>query len=329
MEKKKKRKPLVIKEILEDAIKCYLKYEDNILSESISLTAITKDSSVTRKYLAKIRDTGYKKIRGKYYFRNEALQKFMLVYKEYKLNANATINGICAKHDLDPKFLSNNYQKLMGESLPPRYKVQFNREVFNQIDNPNKAYWLGFLTADGSIFRHELRLKIGNVDYDHMVKYINFMGGDESMLKIEIHQTTGNKLVKAIFCDEHMVDKLKCYGFNYHKSAEEIPYYDIDDSLVFHYIRGILDGDGYIKKDNSLIGWVGSKELLNWIKVKCEDKIGRSVTGNVLKRNDTDSGLHYFNLYGKDKIEISKVLFESAETYLNRKYELAKKLKLL
>jgi hypothetical protein len=70
----------------------------------------------------------------------------------------------------------------------------YDRHIFDTIDTPEKAYWLGFIVADGylNMDKHMLRIKIGNVDKDHLIKYIKFLGGDESMLKSEIHNQTGN-----------------------------------------------------------------------------------------------------------------------------------------
>ena len=71
----------------------------------------------------------------------------------------------------------------------------YNRHVFDTIDTPEKAYWLGFIVADGylNIDRRMLRIKLGNIDKSHLIKYIEFLGGDiEDMLKSETHNTTGN-----------------------------------------------------------------------------------------------------------------------------------------
>ena len=71
---------------------------------------------------------------------------------------------------------------------------EYNRHIFDTIDTAEKAYWLGFIVADGylNISRRMLRIKLGNVDKSHLLKYIQFLGGEEDMLKSEIHSSTGN-----------------------------------------------------------------------------------------------------------------------------------------
>lgn len=37
-----------------------------------------------------------------------------------------------------------------------------------------------------------LRIKLGDIDKQHLIKFINFVGGDISMLKSEKHNITKN-----------------------------------------------------------------------------------------------------------------------------------------
>ena len=72
--------------------------------------------------------------------------------------------------------------------------IEYNRHIFDNIDNPEKAYWLGFIVADGYLNKEKrmLRIKLGDIDKHHLEKFINFLGGDYSMLKSEKHNITGN-----------------------------------------------------------------------------------------------------------------------------------------
>ena len=72
--------------------------------------------------------------------------------------------------------------------------IEYNRHIFDEINSPEKAYWLGFIVADGYLNddKNMLRIKLGNKDKSHLEKFIKFLEGDLSMLKSEIHNTTGN-----------------------------------------------------------------------------------------------------------------------------------------
>lgn len=49
----------------------------------------------------------------------------------------------------------------------------YNKEYFKQIDTPEKAYWLGFIAADGNVRKDLLKLRIElNIrDYHHLEKF--------------------------------------------------------------------------------------------------------------------------------------------------------------
>ena len=55
--------------------------------------------------------------------------------------------------------------------------INYNRNIFNKIDSEEKAYWLGFIVADGylNINKHMLRIKLGNRDRSHLIKFIKFI----------------------------------------------------------------------------------------------------------------------------------------------------------
>lgn len=58
-----------------------------------------------------------------------------------------------------------------------------NKFIFDKIDNEEKAYWLGFLYADGSVGSTDNRVELGlaEKDYNHLVKFKNFIGLDNNI----------------------------------------------------------------------------------------------------------------------------------------------------
>ena len=43
--------------------------------------------------------------------------------------------------------------------------IEYNRHIFDTIDSEDKAYWLGFIVADGYVNdnKHMLRIKLGDI----------------------------------------------------------------------------------------------------------------------------------------------------------------------
>ena len=80
-----------------------------------------------------------------------------------------TLNQIKYELQLDPgklsKYLKSNGVKI--ERLPHKKKI--NKNIFEVINTEEKAYWLGFLYADGSIRKNtntvELSLKGSDVEH--------------------------------------------------------------------------------------------------------------------------------------------------------------------
>ena len=50
-------------------------------------------------------------------------------------------------------------------------KYTLNEKYFKFIDNESKAYWLGFLMADGNIYNNVIRITLAVVDFNHLVKF--------------------------------------------------------------------------------------------------------------------------------------------------------------
>lgn len=144
--------------------------------------------------------------------------------------------------------------------------IEYNRHIFDNIDNPEKAYWLGFIVADGYLNddKNMLRIKLGDKDKVHLEKFINFLNGDLSMLKSEIHNTTGNTQWYVSTYSPQIHDALKNLNVEQGKSGKEkIP--PIEEKYYRDFVRGLWDGDGFIRESLNGIGLVGSYECLSFV----------------------------------------------------------------
>ena len=153
--------------------------------------------------------------------------------------------------------------------------INYNRNIFNKIDNEEKAYWLGFIVADGylNINKHMLRIKLGNRDRNHLIKFIKFIGGNEEMLKSEIHSETGNENFYVSLYSKEVMNDLLSLGIEQAKSGKE-KVCNIDKKYYRDFIRGLWDGDGFIRENLSGIGLVGSEEVLAFVQNYFNDSLG-------------------------------------------------------
>ena len=153
--------------------------------------------------------------------------------------------------------------------------IEYNRHIFDNIDSAEKAYWLGFIVADGYLNddKNMLRIKLGDKDKIHLEKFINFLGGDLSMLKSEIHNITGNTQWYVSTYSPQIHDALKNLNVEQAKSGNEhVP--PINEQYYRDFIRGLWDGDGFIRESLSGIGLVGSYECLSFVQQIFEQELG-------------------------------------------------------
>jgi len=132
-----------------------------------------------------------------------------------------------------------------------RYDV--NHSFFEVIDTEEKAYWLGFLYADGCIRKNksgsQITLKLSTKDEEHLMMFKNNV---ESEHKITYHESrtiskkgtpsTSKNCVIRINSNE-MVENLIDKGCTPRKTFT-IDYPNIDEKFYKDFIRGYYDGDG-------------------------------------------------------------------------------------
>jgi hypothetical protein len=71
-------------------------------------------------------------------------------------------------------------------------KYNFNENYFEKIDTEEKAYWLGFITADGSINLgygkqkfYQLHINLKGGDYSHLEKFQKAIERNAILKKVE------------------------------------------------------------------------------------------------------------------------------------------------
>ena len=120
-------------------------------------------------------------------------------------------------------------------------KNQLDKAYFNKIDTEEKAYWLGYIYADGNIYidkRGVHRLLIVSKDEEIL---INFNRCLKSNHPYKYYDTAYRTYVVC----KQLVQDLMNYGLT-PKKAFTISCPKLRPSLVRHFIRGYFDGDGSI-----------------------------------------------------------------------------------
>lgn len=138
-------------------------------------------------------------------------------------------------------------------------KASIDSLIFDTIDTPEKAYWLGFIFADGYVSKESnFELSLGIKDLDHLNKFKDFIKFEG---KIYIDNKVGR--CRLQFQDSQIVNSLKKVGC-VNKKSLILRFPNIDESLFSHFIRGYFDGDGSINdpKNSTSVNIIGTKEFL-------------------------------------------------------------------
>ena len=93
------------------------------------------------------------------------------------------------------------------------------------------------------------------------------------MLKSEIHSETGNENFYVSLYSKEVMNDLLNLGIEQAKSGKE-KVCNIDKKYYRDFIRGLWDGDGFIRENLSGIGLVGSEEVLAFVQNYFNDSLG-------------------------------------------------------
>ena len=163
-----------------------------------------------------------------------------------------TVDQLSKKYGLLYRVVSERLKKL-GYSVPDKRLIyDVNEEFFDNIDTPSKAYWAGFIAADGCVLsRRGISIGLALIDKDHLElfkKDIEFTGPVRILTSSVRHRPDTSyaliKISRAALSDS--LTKLgitpnKTFSYSPRETLSHIP-----PGLHTHFWRGMIDGDGTV-----------------------------------------------------------------------------------
>ena len=305
-------------------------YLNDFLSSELNLTEFCKihnlDKLIFYQYLY---DLGY---RCKPNRSGIKVNNYFLATQEY-VNLYISHGAVARKYKLNPQSFKTY---LMEENLFDSSKLKIRRKnyddtIFDSIDTEEKAYWLGFIFADGYIYSAPSKKTDGRIDYnfelctsgddkEHMEKFAKFIKYEKS-LKITKADKKGHTRCRICISSKHLWETLNNYGCTPNKSLTlKFPeeYVFKDKNLIRHFIRGYFDGDGCItniKPGYGTLNILGTEQFLT--KVLQYLNVVVNLHHN---HNNINESTMYFNIT-KDIKPCLNYLYNNSKIYLQRKYE--------
>lgn len=210
-------------------------------------------------------------------------------------------------------------------------KYKYQQDIFENIDTAEKAYWLGFLAADGCNYQREhnasIILNVHEKDIKHLEKFKKFCHTDAEIKSYIGYEGFSNQtpMCKITLNSKKISNDLIDKGILPNKSLILQPPYILEE-FYKPFILGYFDGDGSISKtsqyNNYSISIQGTKEILTWI---CEvlDWDAKLEKRNINSNNNS----YYIRCGGTNKpYQILNQLYNSCEIHLDRKFNIYKAL---
>jgi len=231
------------------------------------------------------------------------------ICQEYQEGKNST--QLAEKFNVIPVtilywLIKNNIKRC---SVGPGPKYHFNKDYFNQRLDEHRAYHLGFIMADGCIYKDSLQLNLHWKDKSQLEKFRKDIQSDYSIYHIK-------NVCRLMIYSKKLCNFLAKYNIVPRKSLIAKTPTNIPPELMCHFFRGMFDGDGCLsyRKDRKYwqLQFCGTKDIVeNFIKFTGEDlKLGRQRNTFVCSAQSHKA------------LRIANLLYKDATIYLDRKYKL-------
>ena len=238
------------------------------------------------------------------------------------LNENYTLKQLGKEFNCSYPTIRNLLNKHKIKSRGNKQGYPRDEFYFNKIDTEEKAYWLGFLYADGCVHSNNYEISVNITDKEHIEKFkAAIKAFNHNITEIQDKRFQNAKtLYQFSIKDKQLHQDLIKWGCIPQKSLliNKIP--NIPRDYVSHFLRGYFDGDGslhYLRGTNNYrISFVGTKDFLNDIQ--------KELQTNVSLQSNIAGKAYVLQIAGRRQVErILNYLYNNSKenNRLNRKYQ--------
>ncbi len=234
-----------------------------------------------------------------------------------------SITKIAKELNIDRGCLSTRLKKKGLNVVQHCNKKGIDSKYFDLINTENKAYWLGFLIADGSI-SDDNKVELSSKDLEHIEKFKSDIKAEQK-ISTKYVLLNGKTFIsyRISFSDQNlglMLKKLECVP---RKSLNcKMP--NLDKQLMRHFVRGYFDGNGSIclglTRNKTQISFSsGCKGFLDKISEFLNKQLSLS-PGLYTRTCQTSYEVRPYN--NKNKTKLLDYMYKDSNIYLDRKYKL-------
>lgn len=277
-------------------------------------------------------------------FDEETLVKY--IYNEYYINQHLSVLKLeelfnYSRHTFYRLFKKYNLETRNFRDMKMQYSC--NSNYFETIDTEEKAYWLGFMYADGYIQKEstdgcskKVGISLSEKDKEHLEKFKECIN---SNTPIHTYNVSSGYNINSIYCriiltEPKMAEDLIDKGCFEHKTniikfptEQQVPKH-----LLKHFIRGYFDGDGSLKQRKSkyktgminydyVIAFIGTDDFLKGIQDYLLENniITRKYDFTKRKNDQTVSAFEFGGNIAS--LRFCEFIYGDAKIFLDRKYQ--------
>jgi hypothetical protein len=186
---------------------------------------------------------------------------------------------------------------------------QVVRDYFHTIDSDEKAYWLGFIAADGAVYsngrQYSITLDLQPRDLHWLERFRDTIAPGA---KITTHGSRSNSVSIG---SQEMVGDLMALGIGPRKS-NTLEWPSIPEALVIPFLLGYFDGDGSFTPRSGRSGYqwllLGTFDLLWVAREYIQQHVGVALKEPVRAHKHTSPHLYRISANGPRAPIIDRVL---------------------
>lgn len=231
---------------------------------------------------------------------------------------NVSSPSICWHLDKFPNIERNTHLVL-------NKKYKLDDFFFKEIDSERKAYWLGFLYADGynHTKKHVVKISLQERDGYILEELRKDLKYNKNLSFYKKKTQNSQNQIALVITDKRTSLFLEKLGMVQNKShILKFPKF-LEEELIIHFIRGVFDGDGFIsdfkkevRNDSCVFSITGAYDICYNIGEYFKRTIGTSYSVKPSRNS--------FALYIGGRLQIAKIhkyLYLNSTIFLKRKKE--------
>ncbi len=221
---------------------------------------------------------------------------------------------------------SLGYKAKSQSELQRKYSIQEN--FFDKIDTEEKAYFLGFLFADGynDIKKKAVTLSLKEDDREIVLKLNNLLQPDKPLHYIDMSfdnrgYANSKNQYRLTVSNVHISEQLNILGCGKNKTVNlEFPK-NLNAKLIHHFVRGYFDGDGSVSNGKTYkIDILSTVSFIKELQIILLNELNLGITKLNRRWLDRESNVRSLQISGRLQcIKFKEWLYRDATIFMERK----------